>query len=89
MHTHDGRLPLHPALNLPQAALEVTQAVFGAAHPLTAHRLLRLAAVRVGQGRGDDARPLLAVTADMLGPYPEVRACGEERVACAALFSRC
>ncbi|KIZ05243.1 hypothetical protein MNEG_2709 [Monoraphidium neglectum] len=54
-----------------QAALEVTQAVFGAAHPLTAHRLLRLAAVRVGQGRGDDARPLLAVTADMLGPYPE------------------
>ncbi|KAI8464475.1 MAG: hypothetical protein J3K34DRAFT_115370 [Monoraphidium minutum] len=54
-----------------QAALELTQAAFGAAHPLTAHRLLRLATVRVGQGRGGDARPLLAVAADILSPYPE------------------
>lgn len=46
--------------------------MFGAAHPLTAHRLLRLATVRVGQGRGDEARPLLAVVADILSPYPEV-----------------
>jgi hypothetical protein len=49
----------------------VTQAVFGAAHPLTAHRLLRLASVRIGQNRGEDAAPLLAVVADMLSPYPE------------------
>lgn len=67
----------------PQAALEVTQAVFGTAHPLTAHRLLRLASVRVGQGRGADAAPLLAVVADILGPFPEVRrrACAGGRVA--------
>lgn len=54
-----------------ESALEATQSVFGAAHPLTAHRLLRLATVRVGQGRGNEAGPLLAVVADILGPYPE------------------
>jgi len=45
--------------------------VFGAAHPLTAHRLLRVATVRVGQGRTNEAGPLLAVVTDMLSPYPE------------------
>lgn len=55
-----------------QAALELTQAAFGAAHPLTGHRLLRLASVRIGQSRGGEAAPLLAVVIDMLGPYPEV-----------------
>ncbi|GBF99814.1 hypothetical protein Rsub_12567 [Raphidocelis subcapitata] len=54
-----------------QSALEVTQAVFGTAHPLTAHRLLRLATVRVGQSRGNEAAPLLAVVVDILNPYPE------------------
>lgn len=55
-----------------EAALDVTQGAFGAAHPLTGHRLLRLASVRIGQGRGGEAAPLVAVVADMLSPYPEV-----------------
>ena len=68
-HPAKTRPPLAPPL---QAALDVTQAVFGAAHPLTAHRLLRLASIRIGQSRGGEAAPLLAVVVDILGPYPEV-----------------
>lgn len=49
-----------------QEALAITQHQFGTVHPLTGHRLLRLGTIRLGEGRSDDAAPLLATAADML-----------------------
>ena len=71
-----------------QAALEITQAAFGAAHPLTSHRLLRLAAARIAQGRGDEAPPLLAVAVDVLSPHPEDPALHEAQLYLGLLRAR-
>ena len=59
--------PLERAAEHASQALRLTERAFGAAHPLTGHRLLRLGTIRLAQGRAADASPLLAAAADMLG----------------------
>ncbi|KAF6262181.1 hypothetical protein COO60DRAFT_1497721 [Scenedesmus sp. NREL 46B-D3] len=64
-HQHDE------AAKHAQQALEVTQRFFGAHHPLTGHRLLRLGTIRVAAGQLQEAQPLLAAAIDMLSKQRE------------------
>jgi hypothetical protein len=65
--TQPSQNPLARAADHATQALRLTERAFGAAHPLTGHRLLRLGTIRLAQGRAADAAPLLAAAADMLG----------------------